>query len=69
MSDWGRYQELEDFLNNKDEVNTKNKMLKPLYRELKSAIQNITYTEDAKAYLDYVALRNRIESYYVLTFH
>lgn len=65
LSEAGAFDKLEDFLNNKDDISTRNLYLQPLYRKLKEDIRNLTYTEEAKALLDYTALKNRIENYYV----
>ncbi len=66
MADWGDYEGLEKYLNSKEDLNIKNQLLRPIYRELRTLIRNLSYTEEAKAYLDYTTLKNRIESYYVI---
>jgi hypothetical protein len=65
LTERGKYEELEKVLQNKDESETKNVLLQPIYRELKSLIRLMTYSEEAKMYLDYVALRDKIKEYYV----
>lgn len=65
----GAFDKLEEFMNDRDEIKTRNFYLQPVYRRLKESIRNMTYTEEAKAYLDYNALKNRIENYYVQSYN
>jgi len=64
----GDFEKLEEYLNDKEDAKRRNFYLQPIYRKLKVTIRNITYTEEAKAYLDYTALKNRIDNYHV-SFH
>ena len=65
MGDWGQYEDMEAFLNNKNDLKSKNTHLKPLYRHIRRTIRELTFTEEAKVLLDYQALRDKIEEYYV----
>ena len=65
MIDSGDYDEISKYLNDDSKIHMKNKLLKTIYRRIKQDIRELTYTQEAKAYLDYIALKNKIESFYV----
>ena len=63
--DSGDYDAISMYLNDDSKIHIKNKVLKIVYRRIKQDIRELTYTQEAKAYLDYIALKNKIESFYV----
>ncbi len=65
MADWGMYEEMEDYLGKTDDVQIKNKLLRPLYREIKVAVRILSFNEEVNAHQEYVALRDKIDYHYV----
>jgi len=60
MMDAGKFEELTEYLNTRDDLDLKNQFLQPLYRNIKVLVRDLTYTEEAKLFLDYTKLRDKI---------
>ena len=65
MADTASYEDMDKLLNNKEDLILKNRMIKAPFREVRALVRQLTYTEEAKLYEDFAALKNKIHDYHV----
>ena len=65
----GDYSRLEDLIDRREIIAFKNKLLAPIYQELKAAIRLMTYTEEYKILRSFQDLKNVIKAKHVRSDH